>query len=115
MRDEYHESGCWESISDFYVELFSPEWKKFFLSILMVLLLSVSAFSTLSLKQSPELDRRMEISVETPEKEDASDEKNINNPDENKEEPEEEAWHSSILHVKGHIPRKPGYVWRESG
>ncbi|MFB6175410.1 MAG: hypothetical protein ABEJ87_05585 [Candidatus Nanohalobium sp.] len=51
--------------SDFYMDLFTLEWKKLVLPVLMVLLLSASAFSTLSLRKNPDMNRRLDASVQT--------------------------------------------------
>lgn len=54
-----------EKASRFYTDVFTLEWKKMVLPVIMVLALSVSAYSTLDLRDSPESEQRMELSVET--------------------------------------------------
>lgn len=50
--------------SNFYTDVFTVEWKKMVLPVIMVLALSASAYSTLDLRNSPQSEQRMELSVE---------------------------------------------------
>jgi hypothetical protein len=51
--------------SDFYMDLFTVEWQKMVLPVLMVLILSASALSTMDLKNSDESEQLTELSLET--------------------------------------------------
>ena len=51
--------------SDFYIDLFSPEQKKLILPVIMVLILSASAFSAIELKQSSETDKIADLTLES--------------------------------------------------
>jgi len=51
--------------SDFYMNLFTLEWQKLVLPVLMVLILSASALSTMDLKNSDESEQLTELSLET--------------------------------------------------
>lgn len=53
-----------EKASDFYADIFTVEWNKMVVPVIMVLALSVSAYSTLDLRNSPESEERIELSVE---------------------------------------------------
>ena len=54
-----------EKASDFYMNLFTLEWQKLVLPVLMVLILSASALSTMDLKNSDESEELTELSLET--------------------------------------------------
>lgn len=54
-----------EKASDFYMNLFTLEWQKMVLPVLMVLILSASALSTMDLKNSDESEQLTELSLET--------------------------------------------------
>lgn len=54
-----------EKASDFYMNLFTLEWQKLVLPVLMVLILSASALSTMDLKNSDESEQLTELSLET--------------------------------------------------
>ena len=54
-----------DKASDFYIDLFTVEWQKMVLPVLMVLILSASALSTMDLKNSDESQQITELSLET--------------------------------------------------
>ncbi len=59
------EESLADEASDLYMNLFSPDWRKFILPVFMTLILAASALATVSLRQSPEMEQRTDLTAET--------------------------------------------------